>query len=267
MLRNLSADPAPSETIKYRMKLYSVGAVAAGVSILALAQPAEAEIIVTKRKVPIIHEFPVSLDLNKDGIADFQFSLFTYRDVSRFSTRASLNMRALTRGAVIASRKEGGFVYGAYGSALIRGAKIGPSAHFSSGYGFGESYVTIEKSSGAAASRRWYGKWGGNPHNRFLGLKFKIHGATHFGWVRLTVITTPNGLLSGTITGFAYETEPNKPILTGTAEKPTAEVQVPQKMQHQIGPSLGMLAAGAEGLTAWRREEPSARQQTSPQRD
>ena len=117
-------------------------------------------------------------------------------------------------------------MYGAYGSALIRGAKIGPSANFSSGYGFGESDVTIEKSSGPTASRRLYGQWGDNAHNRFLGVKFKVHGATHFGWVRLTVNTTPNGLLSGTITGYAYETVPNTPILAGTAEKPTAEVQI-----------------------------------------
>ncbi len=259
MQRNLSADHALPETINDRMKLYSVAAAAAGVSILALAQPAEAEMIVTKRSLPIIHESPVSLDLNKDGIADFQFSLFTYRDVGRYSTRASLNMRALTRGAVIASRKEGGFVYGAYGSALIRGAKIGPSANFSSGYGFGESYVTIEKSSGPTASRRLYGQWGDNAHNRFLGVKFKVHGATHFGWVRLTVNTTTNGLLSGTITGYAYETVPNTPILAGTAEKPTAEVQVldgaPEKGKSQSGPSLGMLALGATSLALWRREE------------
>ena len=47
---NLSADHALPETIRRSMELYSVAAAAAGVSILALAQPAEAEMIVAKEE-------------------------------------------------------------------------------------------------------------------------------------------------------------------------------------------------------------------------
>jgi hypothetical protein len=31
------------------------------------------------------------------------------------------------------------------------------------------------------------GPWGGNHPNRFLGVKFLIHGKTHYGWIRVTV--------------------------------------------------------------------------------
>jgi hypothetical protein len=48
--------------------------------------------------------------------------------------------------------------------------------------------------------------------NRYLGLKFTIKGKIHFGWARLT---TTAGAANGTLTGYAYETIPNKPIVTG----------------------------------------------------
>lgn len=60
--------------------------------------------------------------------------------------------------------------------------------------------------------------------------------------------------MSAEITAYAYETVPNKAIKAGTAATATAVLQSPP---HQTGPSLGMLAAGAEGMPLWRREEAS----------
>jgi hypothetical protein len=61
--------------------------------------------------------------------------------------------------------------------------------------------------------------------------------------------------MTGTITGYAYETIPNKPILAGTAGKTSVEAQVEDNVHNPGGPSLGMLALGAEGLALWRRDE------------
>lgn len=95
-----------------------------------------------------------------------------------------------------------------------------------------------------------------------------IGGELHYGWIRLTLTTNPDPhgpFMSAKITGYAYETVPNKPILAGTAssaagaaKKPTAEAQVPENIHNQSGPSLGMLALGSEALPLWRREEASA---------
>jgi hypothetical protein len=251
MPKNLSAPPAEilTESINHRVNLYSAAAVAAGVSMLALAQPADAEVVVTKANLPITHLASVSLDLNKDGIADFQFSLYTFAYHSFF---ADLTVQGLTGGEVVGSPGS----RGAYASALIRGAKIGPSAHFSSDNGF----ASIERSHGAAISstfysRHTYGKWGDNPPNRFLGVKFLINGATHYGWVRLTVISAPRRPISATITGYAYETIPNKHILAGIPPKPSADTQAQQEGEKPGRPSLGMLALGVDGLALWRREE------------
>jgi len=67
--------------------------------------------------------------------------------------------------------------------------------------------------------------------------------------------------MTAKITGYAYETVPNKPILAGTAATAIAEVQAPENVNRKAGPSLGVLAVGADGLHLWRREEASAPQQ------
>lgn len=140
-----------------------------------------------------------------------------------------------------------------YTPALQRGAKIGPSAFF-----FGAVIEQSISSGGNGAPgfvNGFGGFWGGNPKDRYVGVRFQIDGQTHYGWIRLTVTThvTHQPPMSATITAYAYETVPNKPILAGTAEKSTAELQL--NGRDQAGPSLGMLAAVAEGMSLWRREQ------------
>ena len=87
---------------------------------------------------------------------------------------------------------------------MLRGAKIGPGGPFIRTYvGYG---IPIEQSvlctqncgieSGYSFDQVLAGKWGGGHPNRFIGVKFKINGQTHFGWVRLTVTVKQKG--SGT---------------------------------------------------------------------
>lgn len=145
--------------------------------------------------------------------------------------------------------------HGPYASALLRGAKIGASDHFLSGK------VTIEDTYfnyHTQGVKRFYGKWAGNHPNRFLGVKFKINGKTHYGWIRITVnssITFPFTLMSATITEYGYETIANKTLDAGLASTNVADLQSPTMMTEPRRASLGMLALGTEGLFLWRREE------------
>jgi len=52
------------------LSIYSTSAAIAGVGLLALAKPAEGEIVVTKVNIPICGS---TIDLNKDGVPDFSF--------------------------------------------------------------------------------------------------------------------------------------------------------------------------------------------------
>jgi hypothetical protein len=97
--------------------------------------------------------------------------------------------------------------------------------------------------------------------NRYLGLKFYIHGKIHYGWARLSVSFTEfhQGRIKAILTGYAYETIPDKAIVAGQTkgpedivERPDAALTAPTREPA----TLGMLALGERGLSIWRREEP-----------
>jgi hypothetical protein len=123
----------------------------------------------------------------------------------------------------------------------MRGAKIGPSAHFDTAV----NEVTIEGSFGDFLSgrtdRNVIGRWGNDPQNRYLGVKFLINGQSHFGWVRLTVKSDKLLSISATITGYAYETVPNKPIFAGTAAGTAGKSSAAEAQVSRRGPSLAEL--------------------------
>jgi hypothetical protein len=234
--------------------MYSIAAAAAGVSMLALAQPAKGEVVVTVKKIPIPTSYYdeaqhlVPIDLNGDGVTDFSFSLYEF---AYHSFNIELTIEPKGNGAVVGRNQKGAL----YASALFQSAKIGPSAHFGA-----RQRAEIEDAHGFDASsiysRKLYGNWGGNPLDRYLGVRFIIDGATHYGWIRLAVITEPRGV-SATITEYAYETVANKRILAGASEKSSAEFQPLDNVRSLNRVALGMLALGAGGLHLWRREETS----------
>jgi hypothetical protein len=89
------------------------------------------------------------------------------------------------------------------------------------------------------------GDWA-NVKDRYLGMRFLVgSGKYHFGWARLSVSCSRNGI-SPTLTGYAYETIPNKPIIAGKTKGPDVITVQPA--------TLGHLAAGASAISAWRKE-------------
>jgi hypothetical protein len=249
-----SVSNASSNNLNLHISQYSLAAAVAGVSMLALVQPAAGEVVVTKKTIPIpMSPFgmpeTVEISMTNNGVNDFEFNL--YND-SIVDARLLLVGGARQQNGVIASYPTTNLT--TYASILARGEQIGPSANF-----FSYSIRPLVEGSQTSGGRRQIrGHWGGNPKNHYLGVRFQMNGQTHYGWIRLTVTTNAekNGpFLSAKITGYAYETVANKPIKAGTAATPTAEVREPRNVPHQVGPSLGMLAAGAEGMPLWRREE------------
>jgi hypothetical protein len=213
--------------------------------------------MITNRTIPVpsceIGACPVPVDLDRDGIADFQFSLGTFH--YHEAIFGSLNVRGLAGGEAVGAA--GGY-FPFYASALLRGEKIGPSVLFVSNPP--SNNVTIEGSErctyfcDGSYARSFEGKWGGNHPNRFLGVRFFIDGKTHFGWVRITVRTNPSGMIMAQITEYGYETIANKAVAAGMATAGTKAEQAREKAKGMKGASLGMLALGAVGMNLWRRE-------------
>ena len=60
------------------------------------------------------------------------------------------------------------------------------------------------------------------------------------------------------VTGYAYETTPNKPIIAGATKEPdetNANEATASAQPDFTHASLGLLAMGAPGPSIWRREE------------
>ena len=78
-----------------------------------------------------------------------------------------------------------------------------------------------------------------------------IGGQVHYGWARVAVRRTGKGYgknsIQATLTGYAYETIPNKPIVTGKTTGPDVITLDPG--------TLGHLAQGASGSSAWREKK------------
>jgi len=249
-----------SASLDRRLNFYALAASAAGVSLLALAQPSEAKIIYTKTHQVIGTNDVYPLDLTHDGTIDFIIQI-------RGLPNTSYN-------GLWAKEAFGNAVGGKVGqdgshsaSALKKGALIGPRQSFISTTGslgsFGE--VMAEVICSPDSGCRTFGQWV-NVNNRYLGLKFQIAGKVHYGWARLSA-QVQNLNITATLTGYAYETVPQKAIragqTSGTAaaaaesSEPTA-AEPPGPAAPSGGPvsrtvSLGRLAIGARGLALWRR--------------
>jgi hypothetical protein len=256
-----------SDSVQHKLNMYALSATAAGVSWLALAQPSEAKIVYTPAKVRLQLGQPYALDLNHDGIVDF-FLLYqressaTYlRACHRFSTDT---MRRGVREVDCWLSATGTNAQNAirvtesknrlWGAALHPGVKIQHGDRFL-------SQTAVDMAS-ILTSGSYLGPWlygGKGVKNRYLGIKFKIHGSFHFGWARITLKTGIRGqAFRATLSGYAYETIPDKAIIAGATKDPAEDPQpAPASLNTHTGgsASLGVLALGAPGLSIWRREQ------------
>jgi hypothetical protein len=225
-----------SESFLSHVNAYALAAGAAGVSLIALAQPSEAEIVFTPANGNIPIGKYISIDVNHDGTPDFRFFLYTF---AYHSFRGDLDVKG---GGVMGQA-------GGYAQALLAGASIGPQQQFFKGsLRMANSHGVDINSS--IYSRTEKGPWA-NVQNRYLGVRFMISGTTHYGWIRLTVGSTRRPL-TATITGYAYETVAGKSIQAGQT---SGAASLPAESVPMTPASLGMLAMGSQGLDLWRREE------------
>jgi hypothetical protein len=239
-----------SEPLRQRLNAYALAAGATGASMLALSPPVDAKIVYTPAHVKITPNQQVPLDLNHDGITDFTFS-DTFSTTSAGFYREGVLSILPSQTNEIWGHVNG--IGGHYASALVAGVHVGPKGKFSAGsrslaYGGQEGTSVFCE-----------GKWS-DVKNRYLGLKFMIHGKAHFGWARLNVTcnVADQGRTDAFLTGYAYETVPSKPIVTGKTRGPSrssADQGVSLSTPLARPATLSLLAIGSPGLSIWRREE------------
>ena len=138
-----------------------------------------------------------------------------------------------------------------WASALKPGSVVGPYQYFP---GQGMAEVTHTGGGGTYYAGSWL-----NVKNRYLGLRFKIAGKIHYGWARLSVQVTSSSI-TATLTGYAYETLPNKSIRTGQTKGRNDDTSAAQFDSPALESAmLGRLAMGSSGLwLRWRKESDRA---------
>jgi hypothetical protein len=233
-----------SPSTQQRINLYALAASAAGVGMLALTQSAEARIIYTPVHHVVGKNGRYSIDLNHDRVADFTL-------VNTHSCNTDFCVDILSAVPAAGNGVEGkpGFLSIPYASALPRGAVIGPKQTF-------KGKLMASSDSGQGTIGKWL-----NVDNRYLGLEFQIKGKTHFGWARLSVHVDGSAFVKATLTGYAYETIPNKPIVAGqTKSDAVLDVEAHRSIPATLAPStsrpvtLGELALGSATSSASKRD-------------
>ncbi len=257
---------ALSTALEGNLSAYALAAGAAGVALMACTQTADAKVVVTKTNIAIpVNGGIVQLDINGDGQNDFGISAFAFP-----TQTCTLPAGAHQHGKqspplgcpfndqlLVKPAQAGNEVWNAGKSFyqqqfcaadVARGSRIDRLRPFAAGT------VVMYGNEGTSEGHQLCPNTGDNPSRPFLGVKFlDMSGNTHYGWIRVT-----HDGIRGTINGYAYETTPNVPILAG--ERTPAEAAgllSPTDLTHRAAQpaTLGHLALGAAGLTAWRREE------------
>lgn len=214
------------ESLEYRVAMYAMAASAAGLGLTTAAQPAAAKIVYTKTYQELPVNKPLPVDLNHDGITDFLLSFGVGSEGGfGFAVRPKHNNLIAGYARNFSSR------YG-WASALRPAVEVGPNQRFGP-YDYMADGNCGSYAKGGSSSCGGEGPWN-NVQNRYLGLEFFIKGKVHYGWARLNV--TIGKTVDAVLTGYAYETVPNKPLVTGKTKGSDA----------MAGPrTLGHLARGA----------------------
>ena len=219
-----------SESMHKRLNSYALAASAAGVGVLALTTPADAKIIYTPAKLDCTFLCHLNLIEHK-GHNSFFIEFGSSNTVSGGGNQALV---VVPYSNAVVGRKTLRGYYSA--SALAAGVRVGPANQHRKG---GQLMWGSEHShSGNKTFRGPWANGGKGVKNRYLGLKFYISGVAHYGWARLSVkYQGQYPAFATTLTGYAYETIPNKPIIAG-------------KTHGKNEATLGRLAQGASGVVS-----------------
>jgi hypothetical protein len=231
-----------SKSLHRQLNAYALAASAAGVGVLALAPPAEAKIVYTRTHDLITPNSVYRLRLNHE-ITDFTFvNVLRCPRSSQCSFSVFQEPRPGNGAMGHVSQTESHRTF-PFDLALPRGSRIeSTNGHFYGGAKLAAGFWS------PCAGSAW-GPWA-YATNRYLGLKLRIKGETHYGWARLSFAEGNAGSgFTVTLTGYAYETIAYKPIIAGKTKGPDVIKLEPG--------SLGHLAHGTSAIPVWRMQHSS----------
>jgi hypothetical protein len=255
------ADPSHlSARLDKNLLAYALAASAAGVGILAMAEPAEARIMAMPVNISIPENGGIiQFDINQDGVPDFGLSARIYEFAGAEFAGTPPPLGNFSSSLRVIPAQNGNEVWEVSSNqdecaaAVHAGNLVGARRPFKPG-----ALLMLVANGSETRGRSSHCPWRGT-HPPYLGLKFMINGEVHFGWARVNA-----ALRNVVLTGFAYETVPNKPIIAGaTKDHIDGDVHAAPESLTALSPrprNLGALALGAPGLVPWLKkdDEPGA---------
>ncbi|MFY9845777.1 MAG: hypothetical protein WAK23_21955 [Terriglobales bacterium] len=254
--------------LRQHLNRFAIATILTGAALLAVAWPAEAEIVYTKVNILIKSNRSYVLDLNHDGVIDFTISTtYGYQ-------KCPPGSRAAFQASVLETPASGNGVAGSPPARLTAGDQIGSSQQFYAGTGemadLRDCYPFFVQAFGNWVNSEFRAEAG------YLGLMFEIDGETHYAWAHLSVVLGPKST-EATLTGYAYETIANVPINAGqTSGEDGSSALSPGPLDREdfdlsvsgSNPmqalSLGTCALDVQEVPLWRRKEhPEAAPETN----
>lgn len=214
--------------------------------MLAAPETAEARIISAQMNINIpLNGGVIQFDLNNDGVPDFGLSAHIYEfagapPMGDFSSWLRvIPAQAGNEVWAVSSNKD------QCAAAVRAGLSIDPARPFKP-----KALFMLDAAGSYTRGRSSHCPWHG-AHPPFLGLKFLVNGEIHYGWARVAT-----AVRSATLTGYAYETTPNKPIMAGATKEDDSGGDA-SNAGGMWAPtaSLGILASGTYQRDAWKRED------------
>jgi hypothetical protein len=259
-----------STKLNKSLAAYVAVASAAGVGMLAGAKPAEAEVVYTPANTPLLINTPVALDLNNDGTVDFELSnnylaglaksctictFFEHASLKANPAQAANAIWAITSASHHTSyarqRKKKKNTVKDVAAPVPWGVIVGPERKLEAEALVMDSANFVFSYSDHYSSNS-IGAWGKGRQlaGPYLALKFTASDGVHYGWARITV-KADFLTITATLTGYAYETVPNRRIITGLTHGTFDLSEVdPAAVRDSSGPAtLGQLALGAATST------------------
>jgi hypothetical protein len=229
--RPASVSGANTKNFEKRLAAYAAAGIA-GASLLAAVPEAQAKVIYTPTHVIMNPGSTYDLDVNHDGTPEFVFSNWesSFGFLQNFGLKPNSHLSGIVNEGVCVDAD--GLALAAP-AALASGVEIGRQRKFLP-YGAcmrSDFYSDVQ------------GHWQ-HVTNRYLGLAMLINQEIHYGWARIS--TSGNQHFQAVITGYAYESEAYKSIVTGDrGQGAQAPEPVDPASEIEAGPTLGELALGA----------------------
>jgi len=217
----MQLDKVSSTLTQPSRKLRAAYTLAAGAAASVAVQDADAAVVYSGLQNISVTQFN-SQNLNLDGDAFADIKLKNYVFGGGNYQGATVNFAP---GKLVGFTAGNNYVTALTAGQSIDGSTLGPSFFGSLAYGASNPNAQFN-----------------NATDAYIGLSFPAGGNTYYGWVRVDV---NNAAGTFVIKDWAYENVPDAGILAGAG-------QVPEPA------TLGLLACGAAGIAAMRRQRSAA---------